>query len=147
MFSQRLNQLCLTFGVSIALVGCGGVSDAPKVVPAKGVVTFKGTPIGKINVMFMPSDGKGHIADGTTDATGNFQLQTREPGDGATVGSYKVTFKFVSDVVPDMPGFAGGKKPEPSPIPAKYADETKSGITATVDASASKNDFKFDLTP
>jgi hypothetical protein len=141
---QRLNQFCLLFVVSIAFVGCGG-SDAPPVVPVKGVVTFKKAPIGKINVMFVPADGKGLFAEGTTDASGKFELQTREPGDGAVVGSYSVSFKFVSDVIPDMPGFAGGTKPEPSPIPLKYADETKSGITATVDANASKNDFKFDL--
>ncbi len=138
---------CLLVGLAVAMAGCGGISDAPKVVPVKGVVTFKGQPIGKINVSFIPDGGKGQIAEGTSDASGAFQLQTREPGDGAMVGSYKVSFKFVSDVIPDMPGFAGGKQAEPSPIPAKYADESKSGFTATVDGDASKNDFKFDLVP
>lgn len=145
MLFQRLIGLGLLLCVSSLLTGCGG-SGGPKVVPAKGVVTFKGSPIGKIAVVFMPIDGKGQIAEGTTDASGKFELQTREPGDGAMVGEYKVSFKFVSDVIPDMPGFAGGKQAEPSPIPLKYADDTKSGFTATVDANASKNDYKFDLT-
>jgi hypothetical protein len=130
--------------MSIAIVGCGA-SDAPKVVPVKGVVTYKKAPIGKINVLFVPVDGKGHLAEGTTDAEGKFALQTREPGDGAVEGSYQVSFKFVSDTIPDMPGFAGGVKPEPSPIPAKYADETRSGFTANVVSDASKNNFTFDL--
>lgn len=127
-----------------AVVGCGG-SDAPKLVPVTGIVTFKKQPIGKINVLFVPADGTGMLAEGTTKADGTFQLQTREPEDGAMEGNYKVSFKFVSDVIPDMPGFAGAVKPEPSPIPAKYADENRSGVTATVSSDASKNEFQFNL--
>jgi hypothetical protein len=125
-------------------MGCGGASDAT-IVPTRGVVTYKGEPIAKISVAFMPKDGNGQIAEGTTDANGNFELQTREPGDGAMVGSYLVSFRYVSDVIPDMPGFVGGTKPEPSPIPEKYGDAGKSGYTATVDPDESKNVFKFDL--
>jgi hypothetical protein len=131
--------LCICF-----IVGCGG-SDAPKLVPVTGVVTFKKQPIGKINVLFVPADGAGMLAEGTSKADGTFQLQTKEPGDGAMEGNYKVSFKFVSDVIPDMPGFAGAVKPEPSPIPAKYADENRSGVTATVTGDVSKNDFQFNL--
>ena len=36
-------------------------------------------------------------------------------------------------------------RPEVSPIPEKYGDPAKSGVTATVDADGSKNDFTFDL--
>ena len=143
MLSQRLISFCLAAVCSLGLTGCG--DSGPRVVPVKGTVTFKNQPIGKINVMFVPADLKGLIAEGTTDESGKFELQTRTPGDGAMMGSYKVSFKYVSDVIPDMPGFTGGVKPEPSPIPAKYADENKSGFTATVDTDASKNDFKFDL--
>jgi hypothetical protein len=125
------------------LIGCGG--SGLDTVPARGVVTYKGAPIPKISVVFTPTDGKGQIAEGVTDLKGIFELRTREPGDGALVGSYNVSFKFVSDEIPDMPGFTGGKKPEPSPIPEKYGDPSKSGFTATVDAKAAKNDYKFDL--
>lgn len=129
--------------MSFTLVGCG--DSGPQMVPVRGVVTFKNKPIGKINVMFMPADKTGLIAQGTSDASGKFELQTLKSGDGAMEGSYKVAFKYVSEVVPDMPGFSGGVKPEPSPIPLKYLDENKSGITAKVEANASKNDFNFDL--
>lgn len=114
-------------------------------VPVTGVVTFNEKPMAKINVMFVPADQKGLIAEGTSDENGKFKLQTLKSGDGAMVGNYKVAFKYISDVIPDMPGFAGGVKPEPSPISTKYADSEKSGFTATVDAKASKNEFKFDL--
>jgi hypothetical protein len=127
--------------VSSALIGCG--DSGPRIVPVEGVVNFKGKPIGKINVMFVPSDGKGRIAEGTSDESGRFSLQTEKPGDGAMMGDYKVSFKFVSDIIPDMPGFAGGIKPEPSPIPLKYGDENKSGFTAKVEDT--NDEFVFDL--
>ena len=142
MLFQRMICVCLLGIVASQLTGCGN-SNGLNIVPVKGVVTFKGAPIGKIAVVFMPLEGKGQIAEGKTDASGKFTLQTMEPGDGAVVGNYKVAFKFVSDVIPDM--WPGGKQAEPSTIPLKYADESKSGFTATVDADSSKNDFKFDL--
>ncbi|MGN6544138.1 MAG: hypothetical protein ACTHK7_03750 [Aureliella sp.] len=136
-------SLCLLLCGSGALVGCGGSDDG--IVPARGVVTYKGSPIAKISVSFTPTSGTGQIAEGVTDQEGKFELQTRTPGDGAMVGSYNVAFRYVPDETPDMPGFTGGKKPEPSPIPVKYGDPTKSGINATVDADSSKNVYKFDL--
>ena len=140
---NRINQLCPLLCVSVFLSGCGGGSDSS--VAAGGVVTYQGTPIAKIVVVFNPADGKGQIAEGTTDAKGNFKLQTRIPGDGALVGNYTVAFKYVPDEVPEMPGFPGAKKVV-SPIPEKYGDASKSGITAVVDANSSKNAYKFDLT-
>ncbi len=137
--SRRLWILCAC-GL---LAGCG--SNGPTLVPAGGVVTYKGSPIGKINVMLMPSASSGGmIAEGTTDETGKFTLQSQPAGEGAMVGSYTVAFKYVPDEVPIMPGFAGAKKVV-SPIPEKYADASKSGQTVTVDADKSKNKFTFDL--
>ena len=137
--SNRLWLLCACG----FLAGCG--SDSPTLVPAGGVVNYKGKPIGKINVMLMPSAGSsGMIAEGTTDETGKFTLQTQDPGDGAMVGSYTVAFKYIPEEVPQMPGFAGAAKVV-SPIPEKYGDASKSGHTATVDADRSKNNFTFDL--
>lgn len=141
---QRSVSCFLVLSVSFASVGCGG-GDGLQLVPATGVVTFEGKPIEKINVMFEPVSQEGLIAEGTSDADGKFELKTRMPGDGAMPGEYKVSFKYISDVIPDMPGFEGGVKPEPSPIPEKYADANESGFTATVDADASQNEFKFDL--
>ena len=142
MLYNRSSRLWLLCACGF-LAGCG--SDGPTLVPAGGVVNYKGKPIGKINVMLMPSVGSsGMIAEGTTDESGKFALRTKEPGDGAMVGSYTVAFKYVPDEVPQMPGFAGAAKVV-SPIPEKYSDGSKSGLTATVDADESKNKFTFDL--
>lgn len=136
--SCLLSTACLT----LLLAGCG--SGDASIVPAGGVVNYQGKPIGKINVMLMPKNGSGKIAEGTTDENGKFTLQTMQPGDGAMVGEYQVGFKFVPDEVPAMPGFEGAKKVV-SPIPEKYADPVKSGQTAKVESDKSKNNFTFDL--
>lgn len=105
---------------------------------------YKGQPVPKIAVTFMPEGGKGQFAEGTTDSEGKFKLQTREPGDGAMVGDYLVAFQYVPDEAPEMPGFPGAKAVV-SPLPTKYADSLSSGVTATVVSDASQNVFNFDL--
>lgn len=136
-----MSLMGLLFVFCSSLVGCGNGLDT---VPVEGVVTFKGDPVPKIAVAFMPKDGKGQIAEGTTDAEGKFKLQTREPGDGAIVGDYLIAFRYVPDEVPEMPGFPGAK-PVVSPLPKKYGDSARSGVTANVVSDASKNVFNFDL--
>ncbi len=144
MLYHRLNYLCLLLCACSTLIGCGG-GGGPTIVPAGGVVNYKGKPIERINVMLMPAaGGKGMIAEGTTDASGKFKLQTKNPGDGAMPGQYTVAFKYVPEEVPAMPGFAGAKKVV-SPIPEKYADGATSGKTVTVETDKSKNNFTFDL--
>ena len=142
MFKKSLSFVALL--ASVLTLGCGP-GDGPELVQAGGVVNYKGNPIGKINVMLMPSpDSKGMIAEGTTDENGKFRLQTKEPGDGAMVGTYSVAFKFVPDEVPMMPGMAGAKKVV-SPIPEKYGDASKSGETISIVKDKSQNNFTFDL--
>lgn len=144
MVFRMLGRCCVLSGVCIALIGCsGGPSDAPVTVPVTGVVTYQGKPVAKLSVAFIPD--KGMLATGTTDAQGKFSLMTKKPGDGAAVGTYKVAINFVPDEVPPMPGFPGSEKTPESPIPAKYADVTTSGLTQVVDKDASKNNFTFDL--
>lgn len=142
---RNLERMFVMLGVCAILSGCGGGGNGPVTVPVKGVVTYKGKPVPKLSVAFLPD--KGMVAEGTTDANGRFTLTTKKPGDGAMVGSYKVGISFVPDKVPDMPGFPGADKSETeSPIPKKYADANTSGLTGVVDKNASKNDFKFELT-
>ncbi|MDZ4683970.1 MAG: hypothetical protein SH850_02700 [Planctomycetaceae bacterium] len=143
---RTLDRSCVLLGIAVFLTGCGGgASDAPKTVPAKGVVTYKGQPVPKLSVGFTPI-AEGKLASGATDAAGKFALTTNKPGDGAMVGTYKVAVSFVPDEIPEMPGFPGSEKKVESPIPVKYADAATSGLTFTVDKDAAKNDFKIELT-
>ena len=144
MICRNLERMVVLLGICALLSGCGGGGNGPVTVPVKGVVTYKGKPVPKLSVAFLPD--KGMVAEGTTDANGRFTLTTKTPGDGAMVGSYKVGISFVPDKVPEMPGFPGAEQAAESPIPKKYADAQTSGLTKVVDKNASKNDFTFELT-
>lgn len=135
---QCMNRLFWLAMLACLMVGCG--SDGPTKVKVKGLVTYKGKAMEKIAVVFTPT-GTGMMATGLTNEKGEFTLQTNEPGDGAIVGEYKVSFKYDSGVIPDM----FNPKKEISPIPEKYGDAGKSGKTASVKADAAQNDFKFEL--
>jgi hypothetical protein len=140
---QQLGGRGVVLGVLAVLSGCG--SDAPQIVPVKGVVTYQGKPVAKLSVAFIPADGL--LATGTTDANGKFELMTNKPGDGAMPGTYKVAVSFAPDEIPPMPGMEPpGYQPPVSPIPEKYADASTSGLTQTVEKDASKNDLTIALT-
>jgi hypothetical protein len=142
---RNLFAMSLLVGLLTFLAGCGGgAGDAPETVAAKGTITVEGQPMAKLSVAFMPANGK--PAMGETDDQGNFTLTTNVPGDGAVVGTYKVSVTQIVEATPAMPGMDGYVKPGPPPFNRKFTDNTKSGLTATVDKDPAKNDFKFDLT-
>ncbi len=144
MSFRNFLALGLLVGVSTGFAGCaGGANDAPETVAAKGTVTVAGTPIPKLSVAFIPASGK--VATGETDDQGIFTLTTNQPGDGAMVGTYTVAITPIEENTDAMPGMEGYKAPGPPPFAKKYTDAKTSGLTATVDADPSKNDFKFDL--
>ena len=101
-------------------------------------------------VSFIPAEG-GHTAVGMTDASGNFVLGTNKPGDGAAVGSYKVSVAFAG---PPQDDSNQAQAPAPDPdtvipkpafeIPAKYIDANMSGITVDV-PSGGLTDYKIEL--
>jgi hypothetical protein len=134
-------------GIVALATGCGGgpAKDAPKTVPVKGVVNYKGQPVPSLSVGFRPL-GPGRIANGITDSTGRFELMTAQPGDGAMPGEYEVVIGFSPEEVTPMPGFPGSEKKPVSPIPTKYENPKKSGLKQTVSDDPGKNDFTFDLT-
>lgn len=140
-------------GILVLAAGCGGGSTkgAPKTVPVKGVVNYKGKPMPNLSVGFRPAAATGgtdspRIASGVTDANGQFELMTVQPGDGAVPGDYEIVISFVPDEVPPMPGFPGSEKKPVSPIPTKYENPKKSGLKQTVSTDPEKNNFTFDLT-
>jgi hypothetical protein len=141
---RKLDRWCVILGAVGFLAGCGGGSKGPETVPVKGVVMYQGKPVPKLSIAFVPENGM--LAQGKTDSNGQFSLMTNKEGDGAMPGTYKVGISFVSDKIPDMPGFPGSEKKEESPIPVKYANAATSGLTKTVEKDRSKNDFKFELT-
>ncbi len=138
---------------ALAAAGCGesGASSQERMqtVPVSGRVAYRGKPLGNVAVIFQSIDGK-VSAVGTTDASGTFRLTTYAPDDGAPPGSYKVTVASGSaaheiepGVLAPMPdeGEPGAPKP---PIPARYADPSRTDLTADVKPSGT-NRFTFEL--
>jgi hypothetical protein len=130
--------------------GCGGPSG-PSLVPAKGKVSYNSQPLSGAMVSFGPASSEGgQPAVGTTDANGDFTLQTLgRPG--AVKGKYKVAIsktEQAAQMTPDDMKKAqmGGKTPTPkSAIPSKYSSATTSQLEAEVTGDASKDVFTFEL--
>ncbi len=136
-------------------VGCGGGADPEKGreprTPVSGVVMHDGKPVEGATVMLHSNMG-GKGATGVTNSSGAFKLGTYGADDGALPGEYKVSVRKLEAAPttkqpgPDEPGY----DPNPKPfvpkhlLPEKYADFTKSGLTATVGKEA-VTDLKFEL--
>jgi hypothetical protein len=88
---MRRMVLLGAIGLLILTAGCGG----PKLVPVKGRVVFAdGKPVTAASVSFTPDADKGNdgiLATGLLALDGSFTLRTYPHGDGAMVGSYRVT--------------------------------------------------------
>ncbi|OYW15363.1 MAG: hypothetical protein B7Z55_15085, partial [Planctomycetales bacterium 12-60-4] len=112
---------CLTVGTC---VGCGGglPPDAPKLAPAAGVVTHKGSPLPNVTVTLYPESGP--VGVGKADGSGQFQIKTNGR-DGATIGTHKVTISPAAGEPPPMDGNETKSTPKEPPFAAKYIDLTK----------------------
>ena len=93
----------LIFAVlGISIVGCGdNKTHLSGLVPAKGNVTYNGSPLEGASVIFIPDDAatpQQRSAAGLTDSNGKFIVMTLQPDDGIFPGNYKVT---VTKKMPD----------------------------------------------
>lgn len=115
------------------LAGCG--PSGPTMVPVTGTVTLDGAPVAGVGVMFAPATA-GRPAQGTTDATGKFQLTTEKSGDGVLEGEYEVTVTGVrtvgAAVNPDGTSGDPSQYREEWFLPKKYARRDTSGLRQTV---------------
>ncbi len=121
------------------LAGCG--PGGPSTVPVSGTVTYQGQPVDGARIMFVATGGP--PANGVTDAQGRFSLTTVEPGDGAVVGSYKVSITKRQEI-PDPRQPDSPYKLTKDLLPARYSNLSQTDLTAEVKAGG-PNDFKFEL--
>ena len=128
--SARWLRTCLALLVS-ALVGCQGSSSSPTFEVKGKVLLSNGKPLSSGLVKFVSADGSQPEVSGEIQSDGVFALTTRNPGDGAAAGKYKVKIEPI-----------GRKDPRKSRLnfPAKYVDEDSSGIEVTVRAEANQLD-------
>ena len=117
--------------IGMSIVGCSDEHWAPVVkdaaFPVKGKVLLPGgqaLTAGRIE--FVPVKEPGRLAYSAISADGTFRLQTRQPGDGAIPGNYKVRI-----LVPEKREFSRL---------ARYRDEDSSRLTAIVRAEPNNMD-------
>jgi len=123
---------------ALNIVGCGGGDDKeklkrPKVAPAQGVVTYKGSPVEGATVVFSPTSGS-IAAYALTDSSGRFSMSAFSPDPGAVPGKYKVS--ITKKEQPSQSAQPAGGHDEPTPeiaakslIPERYANADGSQLT------------------
>ena len=131
----------------VVVAGCGGRAvdpNRPKVAPAEGVVTYKGSAVEGATVTFIP-DGGTPAAYGTTDSSGQFAASAFPPDEGAAPGRYKVTISKTETSQAAGGGHDAETTFTKNLLPAKYASPETSGLTAEI-PEGGKTDIKFELT-
>jgi hypothetical protein len=144
-------RLGLLICVSAAVCGCS--ENSYDSVPVTGTVQYKGAPVEGATVAFHGGNAK---VPGTaiTDAAGKFKLTSYKQGDGVPAGSYKVTvaklkLEGAASTGPQSMEDAMKSKPsgakESNSLPAKYASQESTPLTATVEKGKA-NDIALTLT-
>ncbi len=136
--------LCLSL---LIVSGCSRGPEGPVIVPVKGVVIYKGKPLEGGQVSFIPDRKKGTtgpMAMGNINEKGEFVLRTTNPDDGAIVGAHKVVISYYKST-PFDPNNPSPPLKDISLIPAVYADETTTTLTADVTTNKDNNVFTFEL--
>ena len=150
---RRSVILCVTLLIPLTVSGCSGSSEdkwtkqRPQTYPVNGIVTFNGKPLPEATVVFHSNSGDSQAAVGRTNQAGEFQMRTFEDGDGAVAGEHHVTVTCVKTEGPPEGANLDEIQvviKEVSLIPQKYADPTKSGLTAKVSRDQ-ENSFTFHL--
>jgi len=136
------------------VLGCGDQSGLAKRYPVTGRVTYKGEPVEKGTISFIPVQADGRAAAGEI-TNGSYSLTTSTPNDGALPGSYKVTVvskeldttklkevakggQFHHDA-----DFAKATKNAKSLIPARFSLADTSDLKADVEAKSNTKNFEL----
>lgn len=136
---------CSVLTLSIlALTGCGGDPKGPELVPVRGVVKWKGSPLAGAKLTFIPmGDTQGNGGSAVTNAEGAYEVTYVRGGEGLPVGQYKVAIS--KRVMPD-----GSAPPEDVPeiesparetLPASISSQEQTRVTRTVAAGGAPVDF------
>jgi hypothetical protein len=141
--------LCLPVGLLVLAAGCGK-KEAYDTAEVTGRVLFNGEPLPGGRVTFVAVKG-GTAVPGTIDEKGNYKVQ-------APVGEVQISVdnsgldplkggRMGSRSLPPLKR-PGQKEPETLkgtyvPIPNKYYDPTKSGLTYTVKSESQKHDIEL----
>jgi hypothetical protein len=120
--------------VGALLLGLPACTGGPRTYPVKGTVRYDGKPVPKGTILFTPVQG-GPTATGQINEDGTYRLTTYKPGDGASLGEYRV-------VIMAMEPMQGEPPTSPPPIiPDKYSSLALSDLKANVQEGDNVFDF------
>jgi len=131
---RRISRLLGCAWLALSVVGCGG-NGGPKTFPVSGALTFRGQPVPKAVVTFIPQNGR--PAAGITNDQGEFTLPA-----GAVAGMHKVT--IAEPAVEMKEGDYSIPPPAELRFPANYTDPNRSGLQFEVKPEAD-NKFQIEL--
>src|SRR5437763_1042435 len=110
--------------LSLTLAGCQGSGASVSTYEVKGrILLANGKPLTAGRVTFVAADGLKPPASGDIGSDGTFALSTRDPGDGAVPGPYKVHIE---------PAGGTTRRASRPVFPLKYIDEDSSGLAVTI---------------
>lgn len=129
--------------LAATLCGC---SRGPVMAPVHGIVSLDGKPLAFGVIMLHPT--KGQVAQASIGADGAFAVSTFHPGDGAPVGSYRVSVLCYEGHDPQRKQ-AGSNSAEEfllgkSLVPLRYTRANSSGLSVDV-APDADNELVLDL--
>jgi hypothetical protein len=119
---DRLSRLALVLVIPFGVAACN--SDKIYTVPASGTVTYKGKPLEKGQVQFLPTEGPAAVG---LIENGKFVLGTNNVGNGAPPGKYRVTVFSYTNVQSKF-----GEITSKSVIPNRYTNPDSSGIVEDI---------------
>jgi hypothetical protein len=139
---RRVRLVCASlvmFTTALVAGGCskkGGMETAP----VSGKVTYRGKALPTGTVMFVPDEGP--AATGEISSDGSYKLTTFSPGDGAVIGTHKVTITALQGMGNALPEQRSATPPPL--VPARYLSGETSGLVAEVKPKTN-NEVNFDL--
>ncbi|HVJ86262.1 MAG TPA: hypothetical protein VM452_11500 [Caulifigura sp.] len=126
----------LSLVVGLCLVaGCG--DGRPQTAPVSGKVIYNGEPLKTGTVMFLSNTPNMPYATGEIGPDGVYKMKTFEDGDGAVLGSHRVSISAVEVPNPAVPEAR-------SLLPSKYSTDATSGLTAEVKEGENVIDFTLE---
>ena len=121
----------ISISVPLLFAGCGsgdGIEKLP-LYPASGTVQMDGEPFGPVSLRFEPEKAGGRGFVGTVDDSGKISaVTTYKVGDGAPVGTYKVTVFSSMGASKQFP--AKYESAKSTPLKVIIADITGEGANA-----------------
>lgn len=135
----------IAFWAGALLCGCGvGPSDSPELGDVSGTITVDGKPKANLTVSYLPENGNGRPASGTTDENGYYELRYSFTETGTKVGKNVVR---ISSLEPesDDDGDLTDAAEFVDPIPAKYNTQAADNPEMNVNVKPGNNEFDFNV--